>query len=626
METRKVKFFKEDKYLTRVFEREGYEFNSIPTNCILDKTVPGLGATHSEILADRHSFIIEPNIPVILGKANGKPIKNRKLLAVWEKTTDKQIEAYLTNGKIQFKKILCTPESYMRASRIAIALGVNIYADYFCLFDECEKITQDIDFRENIALPIQDFFYFTNKAFVSATPLKLRNPKFSEHGFFKLKIEPQYDYKKDIQLIVTNYYSKTIIDRLAELEESECVCIFLNSTNGINKLITHLEDKGIKDYKAFCSDKSVLKFKDREIKNSYQNLDLPLAKYNFFTCRFFSAVDIEIDKQPDILILTDLNEAKYSRIDPVTNAIQIYGRFRQAGEDGRKFNSLTHITNVDADEIVLEEPDIETYLDESELLYDSIKSKLDVEENKGRKKLLSDDLRKVTYNRFINQEDGSKNYFSVDNFYDDERVKGYYTSAENLTAAYHSTNHFNITLEEIEEIIGDRELLKYKSLRSDLKSREFIVGILEALYASGNVDSSDIELVKTRFRKEDLRKKADNANFIIDAFEKVGAEPLRNAGFKKTPIIALLKRHDKEFNHLKMFSLEVREAVKNKFSENTEYLLTDALDNLQEVFTNYGIEAKVNFPTIKKYFGADKLKGKKDGWIKLWLFQPDEEF
>jgi hypothetical protein len=495
------------------------------------------------------------------------------------------------------------------------------------LFDECEKITQDIDFRENIALPIQDFFSFNNKAFVSATPLTLRNPNFEANGFYKLKIEPQYDYKKDINLIVTNYYSQTIIDKLAELEESECVCIFLNSTNGINKLIDHLEKKKIKDYKAFCSNKSVLKFKDREIKNSFENLDLPLAKYNFFTCRFFSAVDIVIDKQPDILILTDLNEAKYSRIDPVTNAIQIYGRFRQAGEDGRKFNSLTHITNVDADEIVLDEPDIETYLNESELLYDTIKSKLANEDNKGRKELLSDDLRKITYNRFINQQDGSKNYFAVDNFYDDERVKGYYTSAENLTAAYQGTDHFNISVEVKEEIIGDIELLHYKRLRSDLKSREYIVGILEPLYANENVNLSAIEYVKTQFRKDDKRKSVENANFIIDAFEKLGAEPLRNVGFKKTPIVALLKKHDKEANKKKMFSPEVREAVKNKLSEHTEYLLTDAEDKLNEVFTNYGVEVKVNFPAIKKYFGADRLKGKgKEGWILLGKFQPDEEF
>ena len=35
----------------------------IPTNTILNKTLTGLGATHSEIHSKRNSIIIEPNVP-----------------------------------------------------------------------------------------------------------------------------------------------------------------------------------------------------------------------------------------------------------------------------------------------------------------------------------------------------------------------------------------------------------------------------------------------------------------------------------------------------------------------------------------------------------------------------------
>ena len=38
----------------------------------------------------------------------------------------------------------------------------NIHNTYFCLFDECEKISQDYDYRENIAFPITDFYKFKN--------------------------------------------------------------------------------------------------------------------------------------------------------------------------------------------------------------------------------------------------------------------------------------------------------------------------------------------------------------------------------------------------------------------------------------------------------------------------------
>ena len=93
------------------------------------------------------------------------------------------------------------------------------------------------------------------------------------------------------------------------------------------------------DYKVFCSNQSVKKLKEREFDNVYEMLE-PLAKYNFFTCRFFSALDIKLKQKPDILILTDLNEAVYTMNDPFTEVIQIQGRIRNG------FNSLTHISNV----------------------------------------------------------------------------------------------------------------------------------------------------------------------------------------------------------------------------------------------------------------------------------------
>lgn len=78
----------EDEYLTDVFKREKYELNAIPSNSILDKTLPGLGATYSEIEAKRNSIIIEPNVPVIKGKTE----RNNKLLAVYEGVADNKIK------------------------------------------------------------------------------------------------------------------------------------------------------------------------------------------------------------------------------------------------------------------------------------------------------------------------------------------------------------------------------------------------------------------------------------------------------------------------------------------------------------------------------------------------------
>lgn len=171
MEIRELSISK-NQWLSKVLpiNEQGKRF--IPTNCILDKTLPGLGATSSEILAERNSIIIEPNVPVITGKCE----KDKRLLAVYEKTTDKQIEAYLLNKKIEFKKILCTPESYMRVKSKAEDLGIDIHKNYFCLFDECEKITQDIDYRESISLPINDFFFIQRKGFCFCHSFGFKKP------------------------------------------------------------------------------------------------------------------------------------------------------------------------------------------------------------------------------------------------------------------------------------------------------------------------------------------------------------------------------------------------------------------------------------------------------------------
>lgn len=40
----------------------------IESNINLAKKFPGIGATHLEITTQRHSILIEPNVPVIQGK------------------------------------------------------------------------------------------------------------------------------------------------------------------------------------------------------------------------------------------------------------------------------------------------------------------------------------------------------------------------------------------------------------------------------------------------------------------------------------------------------------------------------------------------------------------------------
>lgn len=132
------------------------------------------------------------------------------------------------------------------------------------------------------------------------------------------------------------------------------------------------------------------KLKEREFDNVYEMLE-PLAKYNFFTCRFFSALDIKLKQKPDILILTDLNEAVYTMIDPFTEAIQIQGRFRNG------FNSLTHISNVKIDLDIMSKEAIDGMIEEFETTHSCLKDRLEQVTDKYRKQAISQDMEAVKY-------------------------------------------------------------------------------------------------------------------------------------------------------------------------------------------------------------------------------------
>jgi hypothetical protein len=608
----------EDEFLSKVLKDRGYDLSAIPTNCVLDKTLPGLGATYSEIEAKRNSIIIEPNVPVIKGKTEGE----KKLLGVFESVSDKKIKEYLLNNKIAYKKILCTPESYMKVKNIAENNNIDLYDTYFCLYDECEKITQDIDYRERISLPMNDFFMYRNKAFVSATPLQLRNPQFKEQNFSILKVKPLFEYRKKIRLITTNRYEVSLLKLLDDLKDSPLVCIFLNSTNGINKLVNLLEEKGITDYKAFCSKKSEIKFKKKNIHKSFEDLELPLAKYNFFTSRFYSAVDIYTVNPPDIIILTDLHEALHSRIDPFTNAIQIYGRFRNKHANKQKFNSLTHISNYGSIGEVLTEQEIESYIRTSERIYNELKNNPIDTTNKGAKKALNDTLKGCSYNKFLD-DNGDINYFKIDNFFDDERVRGYYQGPDNLLKAYEATGHFVVDHSNMLYIVSDKDLLKYKKMPSRMEQRKFLVKKLHTFYSSGEYTTEQLQSVEAVFLQVDKREQLEEAQFTISAFKKLGKEAMENAGYYKNKIERLLRQHEKENNERLMYSEEVFTEIRRRFSDYTTYNKEELFDGFKEVFEMFGITHKVNLATVQKYFSADPCKAKNEiGCIRLFKFSP----
>ena len=499
--------------LLDLYKREGYPNNGTPTNRIIEKVEPGIGATYAELECKRNSVVLEPNVPVIIGKTEGTDY-----LGIYEKTTPKQIEAYLQNDKCMPKKLVTTPEGYKtKLIPTFKKLGIDWHKEYFCLYDECEKLIQDTGFRPTIR--IKDFFDYERKAYVSATPLGTRNRKFLDNGFKWLKVTPDYDYKKDATLIVTRSFNRTLRRELRRLlSTSKCICIFYKTTEGIARIVQNLLKEGLikdGDYKVFCSDKSVKNLKEMELHHTYDHLELPLAKVNLFTSRFFSAVDVKINKLVDILVLTNYKQANHSMIDPFTEAVQIQGRFRNKLDGDRRYNSLTFITNTNDKLQVKSDEEIETEITTQLGTYASIKERYDNATDATEKKAIQKDLKKLSFNEFLD-DDEELSEEVIDHVFYEERVKSYYQSPQALINAYEETGHFNLTVNNDSDGVGEDDKLSLKRL-STKDVWKYLVTQLERLERNkqNNPDFDfDAEV-------RELERMNSEQSFIIDAYLKL---------------------------------------------------------------------------------------------------------
>ena len=367
----------------------------IPTNTIFNKTLTGCGATTLEINAARNSIIIEPNVPVIIGKKAQHP----QILAVYEGITKDDIKAYLAGEYDGYRKIITTPEGFAKKVMPAMhETDTNVYNDYFLLFDECEKTIQDIGYRGDIYLPIEDFFKFKGKAMVSATPIMPSDPRFRKFDMIRLK--PTYAYMKKLRVYITNN-TVMVLRRVIGLceEHNKKACIFFNSTDATLKIIHTLKLEG--KSKVFCSEKSMKKLKKEGYKEVSDKLT-DLADVNFFTSRFYSAVDISINEKPVVIVLTDVYNAPYSTIDPSTEVYQAVGRFRNG------VHCIYHITNWDANITPRSHDAVFHNLNSLELAYRSVEDVMRRSDPIG-KAAIQKSLNEMEYSRFLTTS-GSRNY------------------------------------------------------------------------------------------------------------------------------------------------------------------------------------------------------------------------
>ena len=420
------------KYLSDVMQM-------IPTDCILSKRIPGCGATTLEIMTDRNSIIIVPNVPVI----NSKERKFPQMKGVYEDVKVSAIINYIKENRKY--KIMTTPESFGKVKTACKRCGLNIYSDFFLLDDECHQLVKDVDFRGDIVLPMDDFFQFEHKALVSATPIKFSDPRFK--GFKTIEVCADYDYQQKIQVVHTYSITQTVREYLESHNDNK-VCIFFNSVEGIISLMKQLEI--LNDTTVYCAPKSRTKLKaDYGFTNAYHEWSAStMKKYNFFTARFYTAFDLELDHKPNLLMITDPHLSPYTMLDVDTDCIQICGRFRYG------INSATHIYRNDPSITTKTREQLEWEISAHEFAYQTVQTLYNSADSKESRYAFGKALETLPFRKYL-YPNLTKNWFAIDNAINEALVESKYQFQGQLDFWYEDCHFFIPSFKQIPFKIDD---------------------------------------------------------------------------------------------------------------------------------------------------------------------------
>lgn len=593
MDTRNI-IIKENQFL-------GDKFSLLPSNSIIRKNITGIGATTLEIQSQRNSIIVLPNLPVIYQKA----LKHDGVLGVHGDTTILEIINYLSDTRLPFKKILITPESFHKMITAFENQKINFRNDYFLLFDECDKICKDINYRQAITLPMTYFFGFANKAFISATAMIPSDPRFEQQNFQLINVEPDYQIKTRIKLYKTNNACYTFEYLIGKNLRNRTYFIFCNSVN----LITHIiNKKGIgSDSSIFCGETSADRIKSRTFKHVGSKLDeSKFSTYNFLTSRFYSALDIDFDKDVEIFIISDLGISEYTIIDPKTDTIQIIGRFRNK----KIKKNVSIIATEDPDLISLSRETCYKIIETNKSTYDTIRTFAETLPSGETQEILRELNNLLDYNRFI-YKNGSLNYFAVDNYIYKHDLTGLYKDFSKLKELYGNLRIDNTTIyffeiEEFSEInakipSSSEKLLLIKGKKFTTIVHE-IINILDSLKKTNQLDITPFEEVKSDLKKAHYE--------IVKAYELLDPEVLKLVANPNE----LKKELYKVINSKVPTNFPFLRDLQSEFIIGEKLELIDIEQKFKECIDKHKLEIKPKLKELQKYIQLKRCKINKSNW------------
>ena len=591
METKEIKL----KCLNSKVQHLSDIYPVIETNTILNKTITGIGATYSEIKAPRNSIIIEPTKPVIYGKTHDPKHKDDNLKGVFQGVFQDEIADYIERSLNQHKlvKILTTPESFRKVQDALDSLAIDMrYDGYFLLFDECQKIVKDCDYRSDITLPMDFFFECRDKAIVSATPpTEYADNRFG--SFQTVKLIPDFDYRKDLQLYTTNNVLQRTRELLATLKSDERpVFLFVNSTDMIHSLMMQL---GVEEESAvFCSEKSVNKLRGLNFRNAYENWEVErMAKYNWLTSRFNSAFDIELSpNMPDLVMITDCHSAEYTMIDSYMDAVQIVGRFRNG------INNLYHISNCDNRIPIRSREQIEESFREKQIVYNYLETMSHSASTATQRLAFMEAQASIPFIQFLD-ENGNVNPYKVDNYINEEILKVAYNNYSSILKAYQECGYFNVVYSQKNYKFGDYERLRVENKTATIREkRKEIIAQLEQLGTC-----------ETEAECQYKRDLAFADPLIVEAYDLLGKKEIEHLNYSVTKMRETinLKKHQ-----IMAQTTAAIQMINDYFYPQKWYSAKTIRNKIKEIFAALGIPIvkAVTSHTINEYFEAMEQKRK----------------
>ncbi|MDR1981658.1 MAG: hypothetical protein LBQ39_08600 [Tannerellaceae bacterium] len=528
-----------NEYLSDALKRQGFE--NLPSNCMINKTFPGIGATYCELVAARNSIIIEPNIPAVKGKV----MKHKNALGIYDEVEFEDISHYLQQP--EWKKIVTTSEYYPVVKKIMNELGLNMFDNYFLLFDECEKAIFDMVSHAAAEELMNDFFLFTNRSFISSTCFFAEDIRMKRHDFSIMKIQPEYEVcRENLQLITTNNIAESLLSVMDTLDGT--VCIFCHAIETIHSLIRDVPELG-KGY-IFCDEEFPVRQYDNKLIKKETGMT-KLNRYNLFTFRFHSGVDIEVSSPPHVIIISDLSQNVSSVIDPQTETIQIAGRFRKG------VKSIVHISNIQPELKCLTSRQVYLWLQGAKKVYSGWLRKMNSATNDGIADLLQEAIRKNRYIRFMDKE-GNPNPYYIARFIEKERIKSLYTKEKSLRDAYAATGCFDLSFSREVHIFSDEDRIHFHQKYTQEGRNHLLLTRFEQLEVLRKVRSAKAQ-ERYQYLVNRLISTASD-RFLYDCYLKYGSDFIRNSGFREQ----FMRKELSKLNHIRE---EKRKRSENKTAQ-----------------------------------------------------------